>query len=94
MKKRGISVLFAVGVFFFLQACAIAGFQFPSAEYPANLEPMHLYVRQLEITQAVNALVGSLVGCVGCWMLALYLRTKRLEREINERLEANGPASN
>ena len=82
MKRRGIPVLFILGLFFFIQAGIISIVQFPKAEYPPNLEPMHLYLRELQLSEGVKSLTGSLFGCLGCWILGSYLRTRRLEREI------------
>jgi hypothetical protein len=83
MKGRLMLILFVLGLLFFIQAAIISLVQFPRAEYPPNLEPMHLYIRELQLSEGVKSLIGSLFGCLACWILGLYLRTRRLEREVN-----------
>ena len=81
-------ILFVLGVLFFVQA-GIISTQFPLTEpSPWRLELMDLYVREVRISQCVTGLSGSLFGCLGCWLLALYLKIRKLEREINIRNEA------
>ena len=85
MNKRGIFVLFVLGLLLFVESAIIAS-KFPLGEVPPDLAPISLYIREIRISQLATSLNGSLFGCLACWLWALYLRTRWLEREINARL--------
>ena len=82
MKTRGISALFVLGLLFFVQSAVIASLSLGKA--PTDPLELYAYITMRQIWQLVTSLDRSLFGCLACWLLALYLRTKRLEREINE----------
>jgi hypothetical protein len=83
MKLRNISILFIVGLLFFLQAGIIVSIN-PLGEPPTDPVGFRSYIEAFTIWQRIKSVDGSLIGCVGCWMISLYLRTKRLEREIEQ----------
>jgi hypothetical protein len=92
MKPPRLSILFILGVLFFIQAGIIAT-RFPSGETRTDVESTKQHVRELCISQWVTSLSGSLAGCLGCWLLALHLRTRKLEREIKIRFGATAIAA-
>ena len=90
MKNRGIFALVILGLLSLVQGGIIAA-QSPMGEAPPGVDARRMYVLDVRISQYVTGLSRSLFGCLACWLLALYLRTRRLEQEINARLGELAP---
>jgi hypothetical protein len=100
MKSRLLVALFCVGLLFFFQAgVLVAVFQSTSRaelerakprtddDYQAALSyhnAMVSFIGEQRAGELVASVGGSLFVCLGCWMLALYLKTRRLERRLDE----------
>jgi hypothetical protein len=51
---------------------------------PADVAAVRLSVVEFRTGQMVSSVVGSVAGCFAAWMVLLYLKTRRLERQIAE----------
>jgi hypothetical protein len=82
MKRSLALSLFLIGAMFLL----FAGIQV--AEYRAESKPepdrAALYYSECRTAELVRRVAGSLTGCFGSWLLLLYLRIRKLERQIPE----------
>jgi hypothetical protein len=86
MKKTPY-VLFFVGCAFFIQAGIVMSL-FDSETQKmmdsTNMADVHIAVNQHATGQMVSSAIGSIVGCFGCWLILLYLKIRKLERELAE----------
>jgi len=87
MKKLLSIVLLVVGLAFLLQAGILMGLFLAESRKnvdPTDYDDVRLSVVEFRTGQMVSSVVGSLTGCFGLWLLLLYLKTRRLERQISE----------
>jgi Ni,Fe-hydrogenase I cytochrome b subunit len=83
--KRGI--LFWIGLLFFIQI-VVQGMLFSPSLHDEHQESiryvteMHLYMTELRLEHQMEGFVGSLIGCLGSWILLLYLKNREQERKI------------
>lgn len=80
--------LFVIGLAFFVQGgLSLELFNLRSRrEMPdkPDYAAMELVVAEMRTGSLVGSVTGSLFGCLGSWLLLLYLKTRKLENEIVE----------
>jgi hypothetical protein len=87
-RTRRIFLVFlaVVGFLFFLQATLQVDQFLAELHKPTGVDPVRfrIYVGELSVGHMVGGVVGSLFGCFGSWLLLIYLKLNRIERQIAE----------
>jgi hypothetical protein len=79
--------LVAVGVLLLAQTGLIEYQFWVQNVYNADVgsaEKMEKVVMAVQTAQLVGSSLGSLFGCLGSWLLVLYLKVRRLEKQLGE----------
>ena len=87
------TVLICLGLAFLLQAVILMTLFLAESRKnvdPADYDAVRLSVVENRTGQMVSSVVGSLTGCFGSLLLLLYLKIRKLERQILE-LKDIGP---
>ena len=86
MRKTLSILLFVVGCLFLVQAgIVVCQFRTEAGHKLAGADlQLGISIIEIKAANAIASLTGSLVGCFGMWLLALYLKVKDVADHIQK----------